>query len=88
MQSSPSSLSARLESLIRPHLRFLKSEETLDAGQSLGEAGLDSLASIDLLVEIESEFGIMIPDEDLDENTFSSLNSLAALIEDRMAAVA
>ena len=85
MQATASGVTQRLEAMIRPHLRFLKEEESLTADQNLGEAGLDSLASINLLVEIEGEFDIMIPDEDLDENTFTTLANLAQLVENRVA---
>ena len=81
MQATASSVIERLEDVVRPHLRFLKPGENLAPDQNLGEIGLDSLASINLLVEIEEEFGIMIPDEELDENTFNSLSSLETLIE-------
>tara|TARA_R110002096_G_scaffold342549_5_gene535561 strand:- start:8054 stop:8323 length:270 start_codon:yes stop_codon:yes gene_type:complete len=70
----------RLESLLRPHLRLLAAEIDLAPDQHLGQAGLDSLASIELLVQIEDEFGAMIPDEAIDENTFTSLTTLAQVV--------
>ena len=75
-----SDLRRRIEKIVRPHLKFLGADVPLRGDQSLGEAGLDSLASINLLVDLESEFGIAIPDELLDENTFSSLEQLEHLV--------
>jgi acyl carrier protein len=70
---------------VRPHLRLLKNDDRLDPDENLGETGLDSLASIDLLGKIEDAFGIMIPDEALTENTFTSLTTLAELVESLVA---
>jgi len=71
----------RLQAIVRPHLRFLPPGAPLSADASLGEAGLDSMASIDLLLQLEDEFGIEIPDEALDENTFASLDRLRELVD-------
>ena len=56
---SKSELLNLLEVLVRPHLKFLSGESPLDIDQNLGEAGLDSMASIDLLVKLEEEFEIV-----------------------------
>ena len=79
-------LSQRIEALVRPHLRLLNADAPLDHDANLGELGLDSLASIDLLGQIEEEFGIMVPDESLDENTFTSVRSLTGVVSELLAA--
>lgn len=44
------------------------------------ELGLDSLASIELLLEIEEAYGIIFPDELLTEDTFSSGYNLWSIV--------
>ena len=70
----------RIEALIRPNLKFLDVGTPVHPTDDLGELGLDSLSSINLLFDLEKEFGVTIPDEALDENTFSNLASLEALV--------
>lgn len=70
-----------LEPVVRPHLKFLKAEDGLDPHQDLGEAGLDSMASIDLLLDLEREFGVSISDDDLTENSFLNLEEILKLLE-------
>ncbi|SIT38047.1 Aminoacyl carrier protein [Paraburkholderia ribeironis] len=43
-------------------------------------AGLSSLASVHLMLRIEDEFGIEIPDRLLTRRLFSSIDSMAAVI--------
>lgn len=56
-------------------------EEPLMRAGSLREAGIDSLAAIDLIYAIENRFGIYIPAEDLAQ--VRSLRDLA-VIADRL----
>ncbi|UXY15814.1 phosphopantetheine-binding protein [Chitiniphilus purpureus] len=48
---------------------------------SLTDAGIDSLASISLLFEIEDAFGITIDDEFLTPETFQSINTLWDVVQ-------
>lgn len=86
--SSLTDIPTRLESLLRPRLRLLEDGGSLDPEQNLGKAGLDSLATIELLVEIEETFETTIPDEEIDENTFNSLSTIARLVERSLPAAA
>ena len=70
-----------LETVVRPHLKFLSQSDRLEPTQDLGEAGLDSMASIDLLLDLENSFGISIADDHLTENSFSNLVEIKKLIE-------
>lgn len=72
---------AALEALVRPHLKFLKAGDPLSPEDSLGELGLDSMASIDLLLALEEGFGIRIDDEQITENSFATLADLQRLVE-------
>jgi acyl carrier protein len=71
---------ARLDGLVRPHLKLLGAGAALGPDQSLADAGLDSMGSIELLSGIEGQFGITIPDELLTDETFASLRTLAGMV--------
>lgn len=74
-------LAPQLQDLLRPHLRFLKAEDAVPMDEDLGRLGLDSMASIDLLMEIESKLGLQIPDEMMTTDTFSTGNHLLAVLQ-------
>ena len=76
---------AKLEAVVRPHLNFLKHEDGLSPEQSLGEAGLDSMASIDLLLDLEDAFEVSIQDDLLTENSFANLVEIQNLIDESRA---
>ncbi|MGY1422632.1 phosphopantetheine-binding protein [Bacillus cereus] len=61
--------------------KHLQEELTMDTKNTdLKELGLDSLASIELLLEIEEAYNIVFPDELLTEDTFSSGDNLWMII--------
>lgn len=72
---------AEIESVVRPHLKFLEADAPLGAEDSLGEAGLDSMASIELLLDLEEKFEVTIEDDLLTENSFATLTEIARLVE-------
>ena len=72
---------ADTEAVVRPHLKFLEADAPLGAEDNIGEAGLDSIASIDLLLDLEERFDITIQYDLLTENSFASLSELAKLID-------
>lgn len=70
-----------LEKIVRPHLTYCRSTDELDSDADLSNLGLDSLASVRLLVELESYFEIEIPFEDLIPETFRTLGSLHSVVD-------
>jgi acyl carrier protein len=54
--------------------------DDLSNDANLYEAGLQSLATVKLMIAIEDAFGIELPDHLLTRQTFSSIDSLAAAI--------
>jgi acyl carrier protein len=53
--------------------------------ESLFDSGfLDSFALPDMVTELEQEFGIKIPDSDLNPRKFESLSCIQSYIESRM----
>jgi len=43
--------------------------------------GLTSLASVDLMLAIERDFGFLFPDDLLNRRTFASIGAMAAVIQ-------
>jgi acyl carrier protein len=78
---SPTDLAPKLQEILRPRLRFLQEGDAVPMDEDLGKLGLDSMASIDLLMDIESQLGVQIPDEMMTVDTFATVNHLLAVIE-------
>lgn len=61
---------------LRRHLPLLEPGAELGSTTPLGTYGLDSLASIALMMEIEDTFDVTFPDELMTGQTFETLTSL------------
>jgi acyl carrier protein len=61
--------------LLRPHLRFVGATG-LDDGSRLRDLGLDSMHAVELLFAIEDAYGLEIPDDLLNDETFETAGSL------------
>jgi acyl carrier protein len=44
------------------------------------ETGFDSFSLLEFILRLEDEFGIAIPDEDLDPDIFRSINTVVAYV--------
>ena len=66
----------RYETVLRRHLKYLPDGEPLTADADLKEFGLDSMASVDLLFDMEDTFGIVVPDDYLVAETFATPTTL------------
>ncbi|MGY0064945.1 phosphopantetheine-binding protein [Streptomyces sp. LZ34] len=62
----------QFESIMRETLRFLPDDEELEPDLNTSSAGLDSVASVELLVAVEGAFGIVVPDELIVPETFAT----------------
>jgi acyl carrier protein len=63
-----------------------RTKGALDPAESLFDSGvLDSFALPELVAALEQEFGIKIPDADLNADTFESVNKIAAYLHARSA---
>ena len=60
--------------------RLQSSIATLSIDANLYDAGLDSLAIVNVMLAVEDQFGVEIPDEYLNRQTFSSLAALAEVL--------
>ena len=73
---------ARILAIVR---KVSKDTALPDTDESLFDSGLlDSFALPDLVSELEREFGIKIPDSDLNPRKFESIARIQSYIESRM----
>ena len=79
-------LGNQLLEIARPHLKFLEEGSDFSTTDLLADAGLDSMASINFLLDIEDELGIEIPDELIEENSFETIRTVTALVATAQAA--
>ncbi|NWF75101.1 MAG: acyl carrier protein [Nitrospirae bacterium] len=65
----------------RLKLEDINPDEIEDDGPLFGEGlGLDSIDALELVVALEKNYGIRIPDEDVGKEAFRSVNALADYI--------
>jgi acyl carrier protein len=85
MASEPLPATATLEQQLISLIgeRLLETEAGFNIDSNLYEAGLDSMAIMQLLVLVEEEFGFAIPERDLTRHNFSTVRHLAELICER-----
>lgn len=67
--------------LVRRHLKYLDPAAELDPDRELKPLGLDSMAGVDLLLDLEDEFGVVLPDRYLTQETFSTVRSLWTVMD-------
>jgi len=79
-------LELQLVSLISE--RLLETPPGFDAGSDLYEHGLDSMAIMQLLVLLEEEYGVALPESALTRKNFGSVRQLATLLGDPAAQAA
>ncbi len=80
-----SSARPSVEQVTAAVVRFLNTEimaasNPLAADDPLAAAGVDSMALLKVLVFLEREFGLWVPDEDLTDDVITSARTLAAYV--------
>ncbi len=75
------SIQQRVRQLLREHGTIIADVDGLAPEADLYEAGLTSLSAVDLMLAIEQSFDLMFPDDALNRRTFSSIGSIAAVVE-------
>lgn len=58
--------------IVRRHLKYLEAGDELAPDASLKGLGLDSMEAVTLMLELEDEFNIMLPDSQLTAETFAT----------------
>ena len=77
----------RVKRLIATRLFLKIAPEAIEEDKSLMDAyGVDSVSLLELVVGVEEEFGIAIPDEEFDLKHFQTVAALAAFVRARQAA--
>ena len=75
---------SRLQHQIREILaeagRLAVPVDTIDADADLFTAGLDSLAIVNVLMRVEEQFDIELPDEMLQRKTFATIASIDRVV--------
>ncbi|WP_280352764.1 phosphopantetheine-binding protein [Nocardia abscessus] len=69
------------DKILRNYLPFLSVDKKLTPEMNLADHGLDSMATVRLLLDLEDAFAVMIPDHLLSVNTFATPAGLWAVID-------
>lgn len=71
----------KFEETLRGFLPLLADTEPIRPDLRLADLGLDSLATVSLLLEVEEAFEVTIPDHLLTEDTFATPAGLWSVVE-------
>ena len=70
-----------IRSVLKAHSRIRTPIEEIGNDANLFDAGMSSLASVDVILALEEEFGIEFAEDMMHRKTFESINSIAAAID-------
>jgi len=90
LDSAASTIRARVAELVRQLLAKRAIERTLGDDDDLGDSGLSSLDMVNLMLAVESEFDLTIPERDMrpaNFRTIARIEALVASLTDQSAAV-
>ena len=71
----------RVRSILNEHGRLGREIADLADADDLYEAGMTSLASVNVMLALEAQFEIEFPDHMLNRAVFSSVDAIAAAVE-------
>jgi acyl carrier protein len=66
--------------VLRSHMADLPPEASVDTEDKLVDLGIDSLRLVELIIELEDAFDIVIPDEEMLASNFSTVGAVSALV--------
>jgi acyl carrier protein len=72
---------ARIAALVRGLLVKRGSARTVGRDQDLSQSGLSSLDTVNLMLAVEAEFGVKIPDRDMTPANFRTMARIEALLQ-------
>lgn len=61
---------------------IISSNVKIDASTNLQQAGIDSFSTVEIILFIERQYGVMIPDHKLIPDNFKTLQALAATVDE------
>lgn len=70
----------RIVEIVSRRLKYLRPGQRLSLDEPLKPLGLDSMASIDLLFDLEDEFEVAVDDADMTEANFLTARTLHDMI--------
>ena len=73
-------MKTQLHSFIFEELIFVAEPQQFSDDDDLLDAGLDSMAIMRLIMFIEEQFGVTLPDHEIEPDNLRSINSLTAWI--------
>jgi acyl carrier protein len=71
-----------LEKILRVHARFIPADSDINPEMSLESLGVDSIGMIELILQIETEFDLEIPAEQITPETFATPASIWRLLSE------
>jgi acyl carrier protein len=74
----------RFMAIVRRHLHMLDAKDELALDTPLWELGLDSMTSARLVIELENDLGVALPEASLTATTFASARALWAVVRQAM----
>lgn len=80
MYDANSDLTERVGALVRQMLAKRSIDRTVGYDDDLGESGLSSLDIVNLMLAVEAEFDLKIPDRDMRPANFRSIARIEALV--------
>ncbi|WP_217249598.1 acyl carrier protein [Streptomyces sp. AC602_WCS936] len=66
---------------LRPHLRYLATDQELCPDDRLRDLGLNSMQAIDLVFDLEDNCGVTLPDDQLTDANFETAGTLWQAVE-------
>lgn len=80
LNRSHSDLSERVNALVRALLAKRSIDRVIGSDDDLGENGLSSLDLVNLMLSVEAEFDLKIPERDMRPANFRSISRIEALV--------
>ena len=78
----------RMRSYIDDNFLYMRPDAVLDDDDSLlGTGIIDSMGVMELIVFVESEFGLIVGDEEVTKDNFDSVATIARFVESKAAGV-
>ena len=71
----------KIRMILKTHGKLSVDAVTLADNDDLYEAGLSSFATVQLMLALEDEFGVEIPEKLLNRRTFASISAIANVVE-------
>jgi acyl carrier protein len=76
--------SSTVQTIINTLQQVLMIEESIDQHQDLIGLGLDSMASVELVLELETAFDIAFQDDELLLENFSTVERIVSMVESKL----